>query len=373
MYNKNLLKIGFIYFSSMVLFVGLRIAYNFGFLETYPSFIFNIITQIGIMFIFPILLILILYKKPSIQLKKTLNFKKITLKSMVPILILTVLIFFLGVFISLFFSALLNFLGFSYNALSNQGTTTLIMFLQSLLFSALLPGIFEEIMHRGFLLNNLSVEIGYRRTIIITSILFGLIHLNILQSLSAAFIGAIIAVVTIVSSSIIPAIIIHTLYNSIVTYLSFAQSQSLWGDGFYDGINYFLQNNHPSIVFATSFILLTIIFTLIGLSIVYLFRQNTLSKISNVRSRIQNALKQEVFEDKRQLDEKEISVINDVLKKIPAANMPDIKNINSTMDLVFPVNEKDNIKLRQKDMIFIYGAIFLGFVITLMTFIWGIL
>jgi membrane protease YdiL (CAAX protease family) len=82
----------------------------------------------------------------------------------------------------------------------------------------------EEIAHRGMLFNGLS-SLGTKNAIIYSSILFGLMHLNISQFFYAAIIGAILAVLTIASGSIIPAMIVHFLNNFINVVISYVDAK----------------------------------------------------------------------------------------------------------------------------------------------------
>ena len=97
---------------------------------------------------------------------------------------------------------------------------------------AVLPGIFEEIVHRGILLKGYTKEIGVKRALIYSSILFGLMHLNVGQVFYATIMGLLIGITVIVSGSIFPAMIVHFVNNAINIYLVYAAHNQLVGYNF---------------------------------------------------------------------------------------------------------------------------------------------
>jgi membrane protease YdiL (CAAX protease family) len=109
---------------------------------------------------------------------------------------------------------------------------------ETFLFQLLMPGIAEELVFRGILLGLLSkaynsrfiiwkVPLGWG--IIITSVLFGLVHaftfgrhtfdFNILYFLSTFTMGLALAFIKEKSQSLLPGIVCHNLFNLIVTYV----------------------------------------------------------------------------------------------------------------------------------------------------------
>lgn len=96
---------------------------------------------------------------------------------------------------------------------------------------AILPAICEEFLHRGVLLNGLK-EIGIKKAILISSLMFGLLHFNINQFFYATILGMLMALVSVVSKSIYPAMIIHFTNNAISVYLSSAESYGWFGKTF---------------------------------------------------------------------------------------------------------------------------------------------
>ena len=78
--------------------------------------------------------------------------------------------------------------------------------------SAIVPAIVEEILFRKVILERL-VPFGKAFTVILTALLFSLMHTNILQFLYAFVGGLFLGFVTVKSGSVIPAILLHFSNN----------------------------------------------------------------------------------------------------------------------------------------------------------------
>ena len=105
------------------------------------------------------------------------------------------------------------------NAVS--GDYSILSFIVNVLLVAILPAVCEETTHRGLLLKGLS-SLGIRNSVIISSLLFGLMHLNINQFFYATVLGFVIALTVIISKNIFPAIIIHFMNNFLSVFFDFA-------------------------------------------------------------------------------------------------------------------------------------------------------
>lgn len=79
---------------------------------------------------------------------------------------------------------------------------------------AIIPPIVEEFAFRGVVLGKLR-KYGDNFAILVSAIMFGLIHGNLQQAPAGFVIGLVLAFITIKSSSLLPAIIIHFLNNGI--------------------------------------------------------------------------------------------------------------------------------------------------------------
>ena len=79
-----------------------------------------------------------------------------------------------------------------------------------LLLVAILPAFCEEFIHRGVLLQGIK-HAGFKKAIVISSLMFGLIHFNIQQFFYAFIIGLILGFVSVVAKNISKG---YKLYSS---------------------------------------------------------------------------------------------------------------------------------------------------------------
>jgi len=95
--------------------------------------------------------------------------------------------------------------------------STPIGFLFSILMIGLAPGLDEELMFRGYMQTRLVERWGAAVGILITSILFGVLHLDLVQGAFAAGMGLLLGYLTLRVRSIVPAMICHAVNNTIST------------------------------------------------------------------------------------------------------------------------------------------------------------
>ena len=89
-----------------------------------------------------------------------------------------------------------------------------------LLLIAVLPAVCEELAFRGFILSGFRHSGHKWRAIIWSSILFGLTHSILQQSLMAALVGVVIGFIAVQSGSLLPCIAFHVTHNSMALLLS---------------------------------------------------------------------------------------------------------------------------------------------------------
>lgn len=85
------------------------------------------------------------------------------------------------------------------------------------------PALSEELAFRGLILQGLRSSLGTVSAVVLSALLFGVIHLDPLQGLGAFFTGLYLGYLTVRSGSIYPAIVAHGFNNLWVTLES-----SLW-------------------------------------------------------------------------------------------------------------------------------------------------
>ncbi|MDE5819339.1 MAG: CPBP family intramembrane metalloprotease [Lachnospiraceae bacterium] len=77
----------------------------------------------------------------------------------------------------------------------------------------LLAPMIEEILMRGFLLNGLVPRYGTAAALLLSSVLFAVLHFNMVQSLSAFLCGTVLGLLYLTTDSILCCIIAHSCYN----------------------------------------------------------------------------------------------------------------------------------------------------------------
>jgi len=117
----------------------------------------------------------------------------------------------------------------------------------SIIAMGIIPALTEELFFRGLVLDGLKSNYSKRKAIIISALLFGIIHLNPWQFYSGFIFGLIAAWICIETNSILLCVFIHffnnTLYTIVVKYREFipikgfnsnfsplAEFQPLWFD-----------------------------------------------------------------------------------------------------------------------------------------------
>jgi len=89
----------------------------------------------------------------------------------------------------------------------------------ALLIVGLLPGICEEVLFRGYIINGFTKN-GFWKAIIISGVLFGIFHLDPFRLLQASILGIYLGYITLRTNSIYPAMLAHFANNSLAVLLS---------------------------------------------------------------------------------------------------------------------------------------------------------
>ncbi|HEY3296167.1 MAG TPA: ABC transporter permease subunit/CPBP intramembrane protease [bacterium] len=85
----------------------------------------------------------------------------------------------------------------------------------ALFFVALLPGICEELLCRGFLLHSFIPRFGKWGAVIVTAVAFGLLHMDPYRFLATTFLGVLLGFIVIRTGSIFPAMLAHATNNAL--------------------------------------------------------------------------------------------------------------------------------------------------------------
>jgi membrane protease YdiL (CAAX protease family) len=91
------------------------------------------------------------------------------------------------------------------------------LFVFSIIVMGIIPGFMEELFFRGLILDGLNRNYTRRKSIIISSLLFGIVHLNPWQFYGGFIMGLIFAWVCLNTNSILLSIFMHFFNNTLYT------------------------------------------------------------------------------------------------------------------------------------------------------------
>lgn len=366
--KKSIFKIFAIYFACMAIFCCIRILASLGFIPDgkWGDVLYSIIIQVGVLFLLPMGLYCLFMKSKPKEVFKKAHFYKINFKIVLISLGLGIICFFINVAVSSLFNGILTFTGFKSSGGSSSVNYSTLNFFIDLFIVAVLPAFCEEFLHRGILLQGIK-HAGFKKAIVISSLLFALLHFNIQQTSYAFVIGLIMGFVSVVSKNIYPAMIIHFTNNAISTYLEYASANDWWLGDIIEKLQTFLVTYNAVWVFIISAIIMIIIVGLLILFIWLLYKQAIINKVKRA---IDNVYDSKDFNNQFHLQINGVEAIKDLLEKNTLLNL-DYKQLDNPIDMVLP-KEKSRYKSTLKDKIFMWGAITLGGLITLFTYIWGL-
>lgn len=105
--------------------------------------------------------------------------------------------------------------------LSDKSPGTLIL---NILVLAIVPGVCEEIFFRNFIQKRLSTQLSPWLAILITSLIFSIVHFQIFGFFSRIILGAVLGYIFYISKSIVPSILAHLSYNATMLFGVYAAS-----------------------------------------------------------------------------------------------------------------------------------------------------
>lgn len=330
----------------------------------------NILVQVGVMFLLPVLMFSNLRRQSPKQTLDEFGYNLIGTKAVVICIILGILCYFLNLFIASFFSSIIHFCGYeeipSYSY-SSGGDYSFGAFLLQVFLVALLPAICEETTHRGLLLRGLS-SLGMAKAVVLSSIFFGLMHMNVSQFFYATVLGFIIALSVVISRSIVPGMIIHFLNNFLSTYFTFARANGWVGSGLNEFIYGFLFGGSSVLGHLVSIILsLTVILGAIIYLFVALLKETRIRKVQKMLSDIQ-AMNVEISSFPQAYGGNANLLNLHFLNKLMAEY-----NIKGLESMIFTDFERKPVKSSTFEKVCIVSCLVLGILVTICTFAWGII
>ncbi len=147
------------------------------------------------------------------SLKEVIKLNAITIKQIAYSIIIMVFAYPVAVFVNAIVIALISSFSTALPTTVPLPTTSS-EFIKGLFVIGLAPGICEEVMFRGTLMSAYD-RYGHVKSIIITSILFGIFHFNIMNLVGPIFLGLVLGSLRYKTNSIFSPMIGHTINNSI--------------------------------------------------------------------------------------------------------------------------------------------------------------
>ena len=234
------------YFVMVVVFASIKMLLHFGMLDFLGSVGKEILgagIQVVLLFALAVGSMSLFSKKKPLEVFRFYGYKKISWKGIVIAFIMGIVVYVLNVYIAAFFNNFLAAVGYNFGQVTKPITYPVWMLLVNLLLTAVLPAVCEETVHRGMLLNGMGAAKSRSKTIILTSILFGLLHCNITQFFYATLIGLLLGYISSVIENIYPAIIIHFTNNALSVFMGFSRFHNLGADMLFSYTDTFMQNN----------------------------------------------------------------------------------------------------------------------------------
>lgn len=223
--KRKRLWINFIYFLSMLSITIVRILFAENLISSVSSYqssnIFTILVQIGAMGILPVFCYLILLKCNKVKnpVKHMLDdfgyTKRVSGKDWLKIIVISLLSTYVIVCISSVWQTLLYYIGYNWGVSSYGSINSVKILMLELLFTATLPAIFEEFVNRGLLYSGYKNSKPKFRVVIITSLMFALMHQNITQIGYTFICGLIAGTMVYYTKSIYPAMFYHFINNAV--------------------------------------------------------------------------------------------------------------------------------------------------------------
>ncbi len=347
MKNKNITKIGFIYFVCIILIAVIFVLGSFGLIKN--DYLSSFLIQCVVLFAVPLLLYTLMVSKSTKQTFSDAGFKKINGKMIAISILLGVILYIINTFVASTFSSIIHMLGYESISLgSSVESISYLTLLKELFLSCFLPAVCEEFLHRGILMHANKKYSNPRYALFISSLLFGLLHLNINQFFYAAILGAFIGYVGLFSDSIFPCMIIHFMNNALSTYFYYGSFFNWPLANFINEFEAMLASN-----------LLTFI-VFVSLSIMLLI----------VCYRL---LVKQMMKERAKMD------IANIIKYLKANNLTieqaqeKINQINVVMQQSLHLNKTQTEKRTMKSHVFYICSIVLGSLITIASFIWGLI
>ena len=358
MKNNRFLFTTFIYGIAILLLMGIRVAASLGVFENLSDqaaeVVASVLTQVVIMLGIPLLMLLLIprVKHETISIKQInqdIGWRKLSFKNVILCFVLGICLYLFNLFVANIFSILLQSLGYQNKFYSSEnvfmGYNGLLL---AILLSAVLPGICEEFLHRGVLMGGLIKQFGVRRAVLFSSILFGLMHMNVGQFFYASILGWFMGMTVLASGSLWGSMIVHFTNNALATYFGYAKDLYIPGTKL---LTYITSNS------ITLLLTILIVFIVIGEILRYMARDKFNRNLDSYTVRYlasQNHFNVEDFDRLK-------SALPTVLRTMPTWK--------ATAAYVETFDQPQRTKTLERAL---FVAIYaMGIAVTILSFVWG--
>lgn len=183
----------------------------------------ELVISTGIMYYLPFLLLpIIIYMRRNPGLSDTMRLNPMSIVPMFSVILLGILSAYVSSILVSFWNMLLEAIGLQYVG-SDIVPTTSNQLMVSVVMMAALPAVCEELLFRSFVLSSWESR-GTWYAIIISSILFTMMHGNLFGAPAYLLIGIVSGYLVYALNSIYAGIIYHTIYNTALLVMSYIVS-----------------------------------------------------------------------------------------------------------------------------------------------------
>ena len=362
-----------IYYIVVCIFIAVRMLsyFNvFSFMGSAGNYIVNGFMQVGVLFLFSIITYKLMNKQTFRATFEDFNYRKTSYKVIFIAIGLGVVIYFLNVFVSSFFYAILDGLGYESPYASSSTGGSVWSLILSLIFTAILPAICEETLNRGMLLNG-TRGLGMKKCILLNGLLFGLLHLNIEQFFYATLIGFFLGFVVYVTESIYPCMIIHFMNNGIGVVLSFLTSNGYISGGIFTQLNNLTSANPVLGILVMSVVFIVLVF-LLGVLTRMLLRASVDANFHAKQKALQDLFTKFAYFEEVDKIQNENSIDESAEAKEAMLDMDKIKGfLEEHPDAVVIRTKKTKMNSLSKAILIF--TITMSALVTIFSFIWGVI
>ncbi|AOY76364.1 type II CAAX endopeptidase family protein [Clostridium formicaceticum] len=202
--------------ANILYLIGAILFFTMGFYFQHLSLKWGlIITQYVLVLLPPILYL----KVKRIPIKKTMRFNKISVKHGFLVIFITLFMYPTAVLANAIFMMLMSLLG-NLNIPELPTATNPTEYIVLLFIISISAGICEEVFFRGFILPGYE-NLGSKKAIVISSILFGIFHFNLYNLFGPMVLGLVFSYLVILTDSIYAGMIGHIVNNGFAVTLGY--------------------------------------------------------------------------------------------------------------------------------------------------------